>query len=122
MKKSLIIGISLFAFSQTIQAQHFGSTQGQATKAETTLEMETVNTPHVATSAEENIAEVYANQQMQRLNEINEMDKADLSNSEKKSLRKEVKEIKQNMQANSGGIYFSAGAIIIIILLLILFL
>jgi hypothetical protein len=120
MTKSLIIGISLMAFSQTMVAQNLGSSEEE--KPQTTTAIETTNTARAHEATGENLGEIYANQQMQRLNEINEMDKSNLSFSQKRSLRKEVKEINKNMQANNGGIYFSAGAIIIIILLLILLL
>ena len=57
-----------------------------------------------------------------RLNEINAMDKSTMKPSEKKSLRKEVRSIRQQLKELSGGIYFSAGAIIIILLLILILL
>ncbi len=57
-----------------------------------------------------------------RLNEINAMDKSSMKSSEKKSLRKEVRSIRQQLKELSGGIYFSAGAIIIILLLILILL
>ena len=57
-----------------------------------------------------------------RLNEINAMDKSTMKPSEKKVLRKEVRSIKQQLKELSGGIYFSAGAIIIILLLILILL
>lgn len=57
-----------------------------------------------------------------RLNEIKAIDHKSLSKSERKALRKEVREIKREVNAISGGVYISVGALILIILLLILLL
>jgi hypothetical protein len=57
-----------------------------------------------------------------RLNEIKAMDIDHMSKSEKKALRKEVKDIKREVNALSGGVYISIGALLVIILLLILLL
>lgn len=57
-----------------------------------------------------------------RLSEIKEIDHKSLSKAERKALRKEVKEIKRQVNAISGGVYISVGALILIVLLLILLL
>jgi len=57
-----------------------------------------------------------------RLNEINAMDKSNMKSSEKKALRKEVRSIRRQLNDISGGMYFSAGAIIIILLLILILL
>jgi hypothetical protein len=62
------------------------------------------------------------NQLVGRLEEIKAMDIKHMSKSEKKALRKEVKEIKREVNALSGGVYISIGALLVIILLLILLL
>jgi hypothetical protein len=62
------------------------------------------------------------NELVGRLDEIKAMDIEHMSKSEKKALRKEVKEIKREVNALSGGVYISIGALLVIILLLILLL
>lgn len=57
-----------------------------------------------------------------RLNEIKAMDHKSLTKSERKALKKEVREIKRQVNAISGGVYISVGALILIVLLLILLL
>lgn len=59
---------------------------------------------------------------VRRLEEIQAKDMKQLTRAERKELRKEVKQIKHELEAISGGVYLSVGAIIIIILLLILLL
>ena len=57
-----------------------------------------------------------------RVYEIESMDKSNLSRAEKKALRKELRSIKHELQAGSGGVYLSTGAIILIAVLLIILL
>ena len=57
-----------------------------------------------------------------RLDEIHAMDIKSLGSAEKKQLRKEVRAIRNELKADSRGVYLSVGAIVIIILLLILLL
>lgn len=57
-----------------------------------------------------------------RIAEIKAMDMKNMTKSEKKALRKEVREIKREVNALSGGVYISIGALILIALLLILLL
>jgi hypothetical protein len=62
------------------------------------------------------------NQLVGRLEQIKSMDIDNMSKAERKALRKEVKDIKREVNAISGGVYISVGALILIVLLLILIL
>lgn len=73
---------------------------------------------HVRTENNEERAQVL----LKRLEEIQSKDMKQLTRVERKQLRKEVRQIKHELEAISGGVYLSVGAIIIIILLLILLL
>lgn len=57
-----------------------------------------------------------------RLEEIKAMDRNSMTRAERKALKKEVRQIKDEVNALSGGVYISIGAILVIILLLILLL
>lgn len=66
--------------------------------------------------------EVRVQQLQSRLEELKSIDTRGLSRAEKKMLRREVREIKKELEAISGGVYLSVGALILIALLLILLL
>src|ERR1041385_5581107 len=57
-----------------------------------------------------------------RLEEIKAMDLKNMPRSEKRKYAKEVKQIQKKMNALSGGVYISAGALLIIIVLLLILL
>lgn len=57
-----------------------------------------------------------------RLEEIKAMDLKNMPRSEKRKYAKEVKQIQKKMNALSGGVYISAGAVLIILILLLILL
>ena len=59
---------------------------------------------------------------LNRLEEIKAMDLENMPRSEKRKYAKEVKQIQKKMNALSGGVYISAGAVLIILILLLILL
>jgi hypothetical protein len=57
-----------------------------------------------------------------RLADINAMDKSGMTRKEKRSLRSEVKSIEAKLNAGSGGVYLSVGALLLVIIILIVLL
>ena len=58
----------------------------------------------------------------ERLNEINKLDKSGMTGKEKRKLRAEVKSIEAKLNAGSGGVYLSVGALLLVIIILIVLL
>lgn len=79
--------------------------------------LETNTTSKKAVKVEESAqAQVLLN----RLEEIKDMDVSAMSPSQKNELQKEVKTIQNDLQGLSGGVYFSATALIVILLLILI--
>ncbi|MEJ0032746.1 MAG: hypothetical protein WDO15_21355 [Bacteroidota bacterium] len=57
-----------------------------------------------------------------RLEEIKAMDLKNMPRSEKRKYGKEVKQIQKKMNALSGGVYISAGALLVVLILLLILL
>jgi uncharacterized membrane protein len=55
-----------------------------------------------------------------RVDEIKALDKSQLTKEERKELRKELTAIKKEARRISGGVYFSAGAILVLVIVLLL--
>ena len=64
---------------------------------------------------EQRISEIKA-----RVDEIKSIDKSQLTKAERKELRNELTAIKKEAKRISGGVYFSAGAIIVLVIVLLL--
>jgi hypothetical protein len=59
---------------------------------------------------------------LNRLEEIKAMDLEHMPRSEKRKYAKEVKQIQKKMNALSGGVYISAGALLVVLILLLILL
>ena len=59
---------------------------------------------------------------LNRLEEIKAMDLENMPRSEKRKYAKEVKQIQKKMNALSGGVYISAGALLVVLILLLILL
>jgi hypothetical protein len=75
-----------------------------------------------ATNPSESANSAEMQRMLNRLEEIKAMDLEHMPRSEKRKYAKEVKQIQKKMNALSGGVYISAGAVLVILILLLILL